>query len=264
MNASLGNVGKTVYYTEPLEVNPTNGIESLSELVTDIRAGKVEFLMIVGGNPVYEAPADLEFLSALKQVKLRVHSGLYDDETAEWCQWHIPATHYLEMWGDARAYDGTISLIQPLIQPLYDNHSAYEILATLTKDAGKSGFEMVQGYWQSQHPEKEKSFTAYWEKSLHDGVMAGTALPAISVSPRSDLGREAAGSSVSGLELVFRPDPTIFGIAEAQYETHMGQRGDDQPNDGAVNGPEQGRLRKAASGRTRSRSGRAGGPGPRG
>jgi molybdopterin-containing oxidoreductase family iron-sulfur binding subunit len=210
MNRSLGNVGKTVYYTEPLEVNPTMGIDSLRELVMDMRAGAVEFLVIVGGNPVYEAPADLEFLSALQQVKLRVHSGLYDDETAEWCQWHIPATHYLEMWGDARAYDGTISLIQPLIQPLYDNHSAYEILAALTKDPGKPGFDLVQGFWQSQRPEKEKSFTTYWEKSLHDGVMAGTALPAISVSPRSDLGREAAGSSVSGLEIVFRPDPTIF------------------------------------------------------
>ena len=92
---------------------------------------------------MYEAPADLEFLSALQQVKLRVHSGLYDDETAEWCQWHVPATHYLEMWGDARAYDGTISLIQPLIQPLYDNHSPYEILATLTKESGKSGFDTV-------------------------------------------------------------------------------------------------------------------------
>ena len=133
MNAALGNVGKTVYYTEALEANPVNGIESLTDLVSDMRSGKTQLLLILGGNPVYDAPADLDFLGALKQVRLRIHSGLYNDETAEWCQWHVPATHYLEMWGDARAYDGTISLIQPLIQPLYDNHSPYEILTTLTE-----------------------------------------------------------------------------------------------------------------------------------
>jgi molybdopterin-containing oxidoreductase family iron-sulfur binding subunit len=210
MNAALGNVGKTVYYTDPLEANPVNGIESLTELVSDMRSGKVQLLLILGGNPVYDAPADLDFLGALKQVPLRIHSGLYNDETAEWCQWHVPATHYLEMWGDARAYDGTISVIQPLIQPLYDNHSAYEILAAFTKDSGKSGYDIVQGYWQTVRPEKERAFSAFWEKSLHDGVMAGTALPAISVSPRTELGREPVPANSGALELVFRPDPTIF------------------------------------------------------
>jgi MoCo/4Fe-4S cofactor protein with predicted Tat translocation signal len=210
MNASLGNVGKTVYYTESLDANPVNGVDSISELVGDMRSGKVQLLLILGGNPVYDAPADLDFLGALKQVNLRVHSGLYNDETAEWCQWHVPATHYLEMWGDARAYDGTISLIQPLIQPLYDNHSPYEILAALTNNPAKSGYEIVQSYWQGQRSESGKAFTAYWEKSLHDGVMAGTALPQISVSPRTELGRETIPASNGALEIVFRPDPTIF------------------------------------------------------
>jgi MoCo/4Fe-4S cofactor protein with predicted Tat translocation signal len=210
MNASLGNVGKTVYYTEALEANPVNGLDSLSDLVSDMRSGKVQILMILGGNPVYDAPADLDFLGAMKQVPLRIHSGLYNDETAEWAQWHVPATHYLEMWGDLRAYDGTVSLIQPLIQPLYDNHSSYELLASLTKDSGTPAYQIVHSYWQTQRPEKDKAFIAFWEKSLHDGVMAGTALPAISVSPRTELGRENLPANNGALEIVFRPDPTIF------------------------------------------------------
>jgi MoCo/4Fe-4S cofactor protein with predicted Tat translocation signal len=210
MNAALGNVGKTVYYTDSLEANPVNGIDSLSELVSDMRSGKVQILLILGGNPVYDAPADLDFLGALKQVNLRIHSGLYDDETAEWCQWHVPAAHYLEMWGDARAYDGTISLIQPLIQPLYDNHSPYELLAAFTKDSGRPGYDIVRSYWESQRTEKDKAFVAFWEKSLHDGVMAGTALPAISVSPRTELGREPLTPASNNVEIVFRPDSTIL------------------------------------------------------
>src|SRR5580658_4809212 len=210
INASLGNVGKTVYYTDALEANPVNGIDSLTELVSDMRSGTAQMLLILGGNPVYDAPADLDFLGAMKQVKLRIHSGLYNDETAEWAQWHVPATHYLEMWGDARAYDGTISLIQPLIQPLYDNHSPYELLAAFTKDSGKAGYAIVRGYWESQRPEKEKAFVTFWEKSLHDGVMAGTALPAISVGPRTELGREQLAPASRNIEIVFRPDSTIF------------------------------------------------------
>jgi MoCo/4Fe-4S cofactor protein with predicted Tat translocation signal len=210
INSALGNVGKTVYYTDALEANPVNGIDSLTELVSDMRSGKVQILLILGGNPVYEAPADLDFLGALKQVPLRIHSGLYNDETAEWCQWHVPAAHYLEMWGDARAYDGTISLIQPLIQPLYDNHSPYELLSAFTKDSGRPGYESVRGFWESQRPEKDKAFVAFWEKSLHDGVMAGTALPAISVGPRTELGREQLAPQSNNIEIVFRQDPTIF------------------------------------------------------
>src|SRR5271156_4878528 len=102
MNAALGNVGKTVYYTEPLEANPVNEMESLRDLVNDINAGKVDLLFMLGGNnPVYDAPVDFDFGPALLKVKTRVHSGLYYDETAELCHWHVPATHFLEAWGDA-------------------------------------------------------------------------------------------------------------------------------------------------------------------
>ncbi len=215
MNASLGNVGKTVYYTDPLETNPTDGMESLRELVNDMKAGKVAVLLILGGNPVYDAPVDFDFGPALLHVKLRIHSGLYYDETGELCHWHVPAKHYLESWGDARAYDGTVGIIQPLIAPLYAGcQSAYEITALLTNEPGKSNHDIVRDYWAGQRPEKDKAFEDFWERSLHDGILADTALPAINVSARTDLagsaGSSAKSTDSSDLEISFRPDPSIF------------------------------------------------------
>jgi len=211
MNAALGNVGKTVYYTEPLEANPVNELESLRDLVNDINAGKVDLLFMLGGNnPVYDAPVDFDFGPTLLKVKTRVHSGLYYDETAELCHWHVPAAHFLESWGDARAFDGTVGVIQPLIQPLYDGHSQNEIVEVIAGDAGKSGHDIVRDYWKSVRPEKDKAFDAYWEHSLHDGVMAGTALPAISVAPRADIAKQVQNTPTDQLQIAFRPDPTIF------------------------------------------------------
>ena len=130
------------------------------------------------------------------KAKLRVHSGLYRDETAELCHWHAPGAHYLESWSDARAYDGTVSIVQPLIAPLYDGHSSHEVIAILTGDGAKSGHDLVREYWQSQRPEKDKAFEAFWETSLHDGLMTGTALPTISVPLRSDFAIKLGGRRV--------------------------------------------------------------------
>jgi molybdopterin-containing oxidoreductase family iron-sulfur binding subunit len=213
MNAALGNIGNTVYYTEPLEANPASQMESLRDLASDLNAGKVDTLLILGGNPVYDAPADLDFGRALFKAKLRIHSGIYNDETAELCHWHAPAAHYLESWSDVRAYDGTIGIIQPLIAPLYDGHSAHEIIALLGGDAGKSGHDIVRDFWKSQRPEKNKAFEAFWERTLHDGLMAGTALPAISVAPQFDrVKHDLIGDSIEAAvsEIVFRPDPAVF------------------------------------------------------
>ena len=121
-----GNVGKTVFYTDPVDANPVNQTESIKDLVADIHAGKVDLLVILGGNPAYDAPADLDFANVLKngKIPLRVHLGFYQNETAELCQWHINQAHELEAWGDARAYDGTVSIIQPLIAPLYQRQES--------------------------------------------------------------------------------------------------------------------------------------------
>ena len=212
MNVMLDCLDKTVYYTEPLEANPVNEIASLRELASDLNAGQVELLVIFGGNPVYNAPADFNFGSLLLRTNFRVHSGLYYNETAELCHWHLPAAHYLESWSDSRAYDGTIGIIQPLIAPLYGGRSAHEVLSMITGESGKSGHNLVRDYWQSRRPEKDKAFEIFWEKTLHDGLMAGTALPAVSVSLRPDLIQETRGHTGSDrkqLEIVFRPDPAI-------------------------------------------------------
>jgi Fe-S-cluster-containing dehydrogenase component len=128
------------------------------------------------------------------------------------CHWHVPTTHYLETWGDARAYDGTIGIIQPLIAPIYQSRSPYEVLATLMNNSGQSGHDIVRSYWQSQRPEKGKAFEDFWEKTLHDGLMAGTALPAITVALRHDFTRVPAtpAPDPSSLEISFRPDPSIY------------------------------------------------------
>ncbi len=174
INAELGNVGKTVFYTDPVDANPVNQIDSLKDLVADMNGGKVDLLVILGGNPVYDAPADLNFADALKsnKVPLRVHHGLYDNETSQLCHWHVDATHELEAWGDARAYDGTVSIIQPLIAPLYNGKSALEFVALLSGQADATGYDLVRAYWQKQHSGAD--FEQFWRKSLHDGWIEGT------------------------------------------------------------------------------------------
>jgi len=150
INNTLGNIGNTVIYTEPIEANPVDGNASLRELIADMNSGKVDLLLILGGNPVYNAPADLFFGAALRKVALRIHLSLYKDETSELCQWHIPEAHYLESWSDARAYDGTASIVQPLIAPLYSGKTAHEVVAALLNDPERSSFDIVHDYWKAR------------------------------------------------------------------------------------------------------------------
>jgi len=205
LNQALGNTGKTVLYTDPVESNPVDELASLSELVADMRGGAVETLLILGGNPVYDAPTDLNFLEALKHVKFRAHVGLYSNETAAWCHWHVPESHYLESWSDGRAYDGTITLVQPLIAPIYGGKTPHDILNVLNNQVDQSAHDTVRNYWQTQH--KDKDFDDFWQISLHDGLIAGTALAEI--NPPAAKVPDAAGSVAAGLEIVFRPDPAV-------------------------------------------------------
>jgi molybdopterin-containing oxidoreductase family iron-sulfur binding subunit len=151
INAALGNVGETVTYTQTPEARPSNQIASLRELVGEMNAGSVDFLLILGGNPVYSAPSDLKFGEALAKVRLRAHVGQHEDETAEKCQWHVPEAHYLEMWSDVRSDDGTVTIVQPLIAPLYGGRSPHEVLAAFGESAGeRAGYEIVREYWAKQ------------------------------------------------------------------------------------------------------------------
>jgi MoCo/4Fe-4S cofactor protein with predicted Tat translocation signal len=210
MNTRLGNVGSTVFYTDPADSNPVNQTDSAKALVADIRAGKVDLLLILGGNPAYDTPIDLDFGSVLKsnKVPLRVHLGLYQSETAELCQWHINQAHELEAWGDARAYDGTVSIIQPLIAPLYNGKSALEFVALLSGQSDATGYDLVRSYWQKQHTGAD--FEQFWRKSLHDGWIEGTTFAPKSVSAKAPSFASEAKSNPNAIELNIRRDPTIY------------------------------------------------------
>jgi len=206
MNDALGNVGTTVTYSEPVEINPINQIESLTELVSAIDEGSVDILVIIGGNPAFDAPVDLNLTEALQKVRLVVHQNLYENETSALSHWHLPSTHYLETWGDARAYDGTVSIMQPLISPLFDGLISPYQLVSLLQGNNKSSYDLVQEYWTTQIPEAD--FQKIWEKTVHDGFMADTALSEKAVTLQNlDLPNP---SIIDGLEINFRPDPTIW------------------------------------------------------
>lgn len=210
INQALGNVGTTVAYTESVVIDPANQVQSIRDLVSDMRAGKVDMLFILGGNPAYDAPADLGFADALLKTNIpfRVHLGRYHDETAELCQWHVNETHYLEAWGDARAFDGTVSLIQPLIAPLYGGKSVNEFVALLSGQSEASGYELVRSYWQSQA--ESADFESFWRKSLHDGWIAGSAFTLKQVTPKNLSLPAPDGADNNSIEINFRRDPSVW------------------------------------------------------
>jgi molybdopterin-containing oxidoreductase family iron-sulfur binding subunit len=223
MNAALGAAGKTVYYTDPVEANPEDGIASIKALAQDCSAGKVTTLLILGGNPVYTAPADLNFGAALvgedgiKKVPLVIRHGLFEDETSAYADWHIAESHALESWGDARAFDGTISIQQPLIQPLYDTRSAAELIASLL-GAPQAGYDMVRE-WHQAHTYTAApgalAFDRWFQTLLFNGVVPNSALPEVNATPAAGLlaslpAPAAGGAPADDLEINLRLDPHIW------------------------------------------------------
>jgi molybdopterin-containing oxidoreductase family iron-sulfur binding subunit len=208
MNNALGNVGTTVVYTDPVEAASVNQTESLRALTQAMQAGEVGALLILGGNPAYTAPADIDFAGQLANVGFTAHLGLYQDETAILCDWHIPMAHELESWGDARAFDGTVSIIQPLIAPLYGGHSAHEVLAAALGDVTSSNYDLVRGYWQEAATADAEGF---WRRAVHSGVIADSQLAPRPVSLRANVLSESPSVTAGGgLEVVFRPDPHLW------------------------------------------------------
>jgi len=209
INAALGNVGTTVSYAQPVEVNPVDQVESLRALAADIAAGTVDTLIIIESNPVFAAPADLTFADLIRKVPFTVHMSHYFDETAALSQWHVPQTHYLEAWGDVRAFDGTVSIMQPLILPLYNGKSAYELLGAMGGNAGQSSYDIVRAYWQGQH--QGGDFEQFWRQSVHDGIVAGTAAAPIQLTLKQDfLNSQLSIPNSQGLEIIFRPDSSVW------------------------------------------------------
>jgi len=189
-------------FSQPV-IGPS-GVGSLDDLVADMRGGKVQTLVIFDCNPAYTAPAALGFTDTLKQVRSSLHLGLRRDETADLCEWQLPLTHALESWSDARAVDGTASIIQPTIAPFYDVRSVHQIVAMLLGEIDPAADSAVRETWQASFG---GDFDARWKQALHDGFVHGAA-PQVSATPSGNATREQ--SSGNGLDVVFRPDPTIW------------------------------------------------------
>jgi len=233
INAALGNAGATVYYTEPIEVNPVNQLESLRDLCADMDAGKVETLLIIGVNPVYTAPHDFDFKSKLmafapgtpgtreKKVKTSIYVGSHFDETADDCDWHVAESHFLETWGDARAFDGTLSIVQPLIASLYHTHSAREVLAAFSDKPGVSDYDALRGRLEAANSgpigdaetRLRLNFEKFWRKTLNDGFIANSALPPLTgLSAKVNVAKlpPVAAIPAGEYEFIFRPDPCVY------------------------------------------------------
>jgi molybdopterin-containing oxidoreductase family iron-sulfur binding subunit len=214
LNSQLGAIGKTVVYTETVNPMPSEQVADLKALVADMQAGKVQWLVMLGVNPLYSAPVDLEFPAAFAKVPNTVHLGSHVDETGSVSVWHVNKAHYLESWSDARAYDGTISIVQPMIAPLYGGHSSHDIFAALTDNPQVSAYDAVLANAKTY---LKGDFATAWRKALHDGWVDGTAFTAKGGSPSAASGTataaaaQAAAPTPSGsFEISFKSDPSLY------------------------------------------------------
>ncbi len=215
INSTLGNAGATVTYTKAFSETFEPSVASLKDLTQAIDGGQVNTLVVLGANPVYTAPADLNFKEKLARVATRIHLGLEKDETAVACNWHINAAHYLESWGDGRAYDGTASIQQPLIDPLYYGKSSLDLLALLSEYPQQKAYDIVRENWKKQLTGGD--FEKAWAKSLHDGVIASTAFAEIKPTVNAgNIGTEleklasAAPVGAGTFEINFHQDSSLY------------------------------------------------------
>ncbi|MBE7200310.1 MAG: TAT-variant-translocated molybdopterin oxidoreductase [Parafilimonas terrae] len=213
LNEKLGNLGQTVSFT----ASPMAEAAPLSDLVETMQSGKVAALLTLGANPVYTAPGDVDFRGALAKVPLKIHAGRYVDETAAYADWHLPLAHPLESWGDARSLDGTVSLVQPTIAPLFNGRSVGEILSIVGEREPRDGLALLRDHWrQDRDP---ATFEPFWRDTLTAGFVADTAFPFETVGPAaapkpSPVPEDASASPKPGtrptVDVLFRPDPTIW------------------------------------------------------
>ncbi|WP_148313917.1 TAT-variant-translocated molybdopterin oxidoreductase [Sorangium cellulosum] len=214
MNAALGN-DRAAWVTGPTLISAGAAEQELAALADEIRGGGVDTLVILEDNVVYTAPADLELAALLRSVPTRVYLGLYEDETAAACGWFVPAAHELEAWGDARAYDGTISLVQPLIEPLFGGRTASEVLAVFAGEPRRSARALLRDAWSARRG--GAGFEAFWEEALRRGLVEGTAAPREAAALRPDgalaaLGQLAAAvpAPAQVLEVAFSVDANVY------------------------------------------------------
>jgi MoCo/4Fe-4S cofactor protein with predicted Tat translocation signal len=207
LNEKLGNVGKTVVYTDTVNPLPTEQLADLKSLVSSLNGGKVDWLLILGGNPVYSAPVDLDFAAAMGKAGTVVYlAKLTQDETTGTAHWIIPAAHSLESWSDARAYDGTLGIIQPMIDPLYGGKTSHDIIQSMLDDYDTSAYTAVR---ENNKASIKGDFEAGWRKALHAGFIESTAFTPKTVTAKA-LASDAALPVANNYEIVFRPDMALY------------------------------------------------------
>ena len=212
INEALGNVGQTVTYTLDPDADRPSHREGMLELADDAGTGAADTLIILGGNPLYDAPGDVDFSAILDRVGTSIHLSLYQNETSAACTWHLPRAHFLETWGDGRDYRGTASVNQPLIQPLFDGKSDIELLAAVTGESSAKGYDIVRRtFFDSAGAGAGEEG---WAQALHDGLRTGTEWPSV----RGSLAGASWATSLatllseesSGVELVFVEDSKVL------------------------------------------------------
>lgn len=215
MNEGLSNVGKTITYVESALASEGLQEASLKKLVEGLNKGTVSTLVVMGGNPAYDAPADLNFVEAMKKASTTIQLGYYWDETGQVANWHVPLSHALESWGDARGIDGTASIVQPLIEPLFESVTSIELLGFVLGGERKDGYDLVQDTWTKDF--QGLSFEKAWRRWLHDGVVAGSAYrrqsPAVNgqgVSRALSARKPAAAPSANAMNVIFMADSTVY------------------------------------------------------
>ena len=207
INARLGALGNTCELAEPRADGAADHLASLRDLAARLAAGRVDTLVISGANPVYDAPPDFDFGRALSRAGLSLHHGLYVDETAVRCHWHVPAAHALESWGDVET-GGGVALQQPCIAPLYDGRTTHELVAALLGAPGR-GRGLTEAYWRTRRTD---GFEAFFDDALRRGIVPGTEPAAVSAAPPADAARWTAAPTASAapgaaaVELAFAPD----------------------------------------------------------
>jgi molybdopterin-containing oxidoreductase family iron-sulfur binding subunit len=195
-----------VDFIAPVDANPLSDADSLQALARDLDESRVETLLILGANPAYDTPGTLGLADKLAKAPFSVHLGLHDDETAARCRWHLPESHALEAWSDLRAFDGTASIVQPLILPLYDTRTAHELMAMAAGQVAPSSYDLVRQTWQGKG---DGDFEGWWRRALHDGVIRQNTAPKLATPPPKRPGPTAA-EAPRGTTLVFAADTALW------------------------------------------------------
>ncbi len=208
LNEQLGNIGKTIRYTNEPLASDLSAVEALTQLTKEMQSGAVDTLVILGGNPAYNAPGDIDFVTALTKVPHSIHLGEYEDETSLLCKWHLPKTHPFEQWGDARAYDGTLCVAQPLIEPLHDGKSEVELLAILCGEKNPDAMALVkEAVKGSLDP---MAVNAAWRRLVHDGILKGSSLKVVSPKVKALPASQIIDAASEDFELVFYASPQVY------------------------------------------------------